>query len=354
MIEDSPGSLANSQDLKGNAGVTFQQIPLLSQKGLKPADAGGDGAGLHARVGRDASARAGSETPAHMLDSIIQIYTHTTDDEGSNQPQEEANPYCNRSSRDKQRGRAFWLISSANIWYNAETSWWLTLTSASGQRDVSLSWNALRTRIGRTTRQEIVNWLKDRKRKDYSKKESIFGQIYYNGKDLTKNIEFKYIAIKTSEGNGVYHIFVFGDFLPASWLRFYWRKYHSSTQLRIERIKNTSHSKNKLIKYALTQYAVGQDQFVRLSHSKDIFFPQARQKWLHLIKENGFDTALLMWQRCMWLHLDPTLELPEQRLLSPWVDIPLDMIAENSRKNYQDWRESMMLPNPIPGVDDNG
>lgn len=208
--------------------------------------------------------------------------------------------------RKRQRGKAYWLITSACDFYSTEAIWWLTLTSAPGSRPIDKSWNALRTRMDRTSRQDIINWLLNEKRKGFSKKEQRYCLKFYEGKDPNVLVEYRYIAIKTNEGNGVYHMFIFGDMFPASWLRYWWMKYHcDSKMLKIERLKTTSGDRDRLRKYALAQYAAGQDQFVRLSHSKDILFPKQVKVYQALKDDHGWKEGLDIWKGSMKSHLHP-------------------------------------------------
>lgn len=217
-----------------------------------------------------------------------------------------AKQWIPKDHRRKQRGKAYWLITSACDFYSTEAIWWLTLTSAPGTRPIEKSWNALRTRMDRTTRQEIVDWLLNEKRPGFSKKEQRYCLEFYKGKNLKEKVEYRYIAIKTSEGNGVYHMFLFGDMFPASWLRYWWVKYHcDSKQLRLDRLKRTEGDRDKLRKYALSQYAAGQDQFVRLSHSKDILFPHQSKVYQELKEERGREEGLAIWKGSMHSHMHP-------------------------------------------------
>lgn len=306
-----------------------QILTCNNEKGLSIAPPDGNRCGTcasnpgeHPSEERADRSEGGASAPAPILDRYnTNQHTHTT----------------TSIRRRRQKGRAFWLINSCNAWYADKASWWLTLTSAPGQRDIYLSWNALRTRLDRTTKQDIVDWLLDSSRPSFSRKEQRYALEFYLGKDLKSKIDYDYIAIKTSEGNGVYHIFIYGDMLPASWLRHWWKEYHNSSQLRIERIKDDKTSRGKLTKYALTQYAAGQDQFVRLSHSRSILFPQQRKVWLDLVEQRGFDDALSLWRKCMYARINP-LTLLQKEKLDAFVSIPFNDVPFASRAHYKAWR----------------
>ncbi len=315
----------------------IRQVDTEADKGTgeRPVQPAGAGAkdGEHPGVHGDApAAGAASEaSSAHRLDSIRHIYTHThtherreeavlcerTGKQCIGQPCKtrpgERCPYEHPEQRpaydtrkSKQKGRAYWLIRSVDSWYWNESGWWLTLTSAKNSRPIEKSWNSLRTRIGRTKRQEIVDWELKPKRPGFSRKEQRFVLSKYAGKDLSQLVDFHFIAIRTSEGNGVYHMFVFGDMLPASWLRHWWKHYHNgSNQLEIQQIGKDSEGRQRLMKYALAQYAAGQDAYVRTSHSKDILPPGSRERWFQLCDKVGKKAAIAIWTECMRSHITP-------------------------------------------------
>ncbi len=287
--------LCDNKGIGGSAGVMSARVP-----GEHFCGGPEDGCGNPVET---------SEAQSPMLDSILHIQTQSS-----------FNPYphvwCEESgltpskvdSRRRQKGRLAWILFSALVWYAHTPIWWLTLTSSEGQRDINLSWNALRVRIGRTTRWDIVRWLLDTTRPDYSFKESRYLLEHYEGLNLDELVDFHFIAIKTSEGNGVYHCFVFGDALPSTWLRYWWEKYHHSRQIKIEKVKRTKSSTDKVRRYALQQYALGQDQFVRMSHSRNILFPNQRKTFLETIKAVGYEDALIWWRYCMLVRGIPLLD----------------------------------------------
>lgn len=287
--------LCDNKGIGGSAGVMSARDPGEHSCGRRE-----DGCG---------NPEGSSEALTPMLDRLLHIqtqsplnpYPHIWSEESEVTPSKVA-------SRRRQKGRLSWIVFSALAWYARTPVWWLTLTSSEGQRDINLSWNALRVRIGRTTRWDIVRWLSDTTRPDYSFKESRYLLEKYEGLDLDELVDFEFIAIKTSEGNGVYHCFVFGDALPSTWLRYWWDKYHHSRQIKIELVKRTKSSTDKVRRYALRQYALGQDQFVRMSHSRNILFPNQRKTFIAIIKAVGYDNALIWWRYCMLVQGIPLID----------------------------------------------
>lgn len=246
----------------------------------------------------------GSNEPEHILDSIG--HNTTTDRLGS----DDAFPVVSADMRRKrQKNRAFWAIKSATSFYSDKMAWWLTLTNTPDSRPVYESWNVLRTYIKRTTRRDMVKWVMDKRRDDYSLKEERLLLNYYSERmnELDEPLDFHFVAIRTSEGYGVYHMFLYGDMLPVSWLRYNWKKItNGANQIRVEKIKTMS----AVQRYALQQYAVGQDEFVRVSMSRDLIYPGARNIWKDLVKTIGYDRALPYWKYCMMVRGLPDVSLP--------------------------------------------
>jgi len=278
-------------------------LPLVA--GSPNRQVRGSRASTRERTGQ-ATARAAAEQPAHILDS-----KYISQQNISNAPEEipAGTPVVQDVSAEKgqvrlrQRQRAKWFILSGMNWYAEYLGWWITLTSAPGTRDIQISWNHLNTILSRLTRQDVVNWLTKKSRKDYSAKESRYGLSCYQGKNLTDPITFAYFKIKTSEGNGVLHMIAYGDFLPASLLRRHWKRIHGdSRQLKIKAMKRDAASMGKLNNYALGQYAYGQDQFIRGSHSYDYIFPRARAVYTALKELEGYRDALFHWRYCMMVQ----------------------------------------------------
>jgi len=240
-------------------------------------------------------------------------------------PYYDISPGCvpvTKVQRNKQKGRAYWAITSANKFYSNQSKWWLTLTNYSG-KPVEKSWHSLRDLLHKTKRSRIMDWLLDFNRPGFSRKESIYGQIFYNERydadEMKDLINFKYIAIRTSEGNGVYHCFVYGDMLPASFIRHFWKKYSGAVELDIQRVKDM----DRVTRYALSQYAVGQDKFVRASWSRDLIYPEGRNVWKRLYKEFGYDDGLKYWKYCMMVYGFPDAVIRQQTSLSDFNEMYL-------------------------------
>jgi len=314
-----------------------KQVLFFEGEGKKPFATGEaviercEGPGRARERAATARSEGGASAPAHMLDRIGHITTTTEGEQTGWCEKYERNcvgfpcrtregrcPYfdaallANKSleagwKRRKAKGRAFWAIESSRRFYAAKMAWWLTLTNSPGSRPVYESWNVLRTYIKRLKRSDVVRWVTDNRRKDYSAKEERFVLSYYQGLDLDTVVDFQFAAVRTSEGFGVYHMFIYGDLLPVSWIRHHWKNItNDAVQIRIEKIRDME----KVRQYALAQYTAGQDQFVRFSMSRDLIYPGARKVWKGLVESLGYERALPYWKYCMLVHGFPDMMNP--------------------------------------------
>lgn len=137
--------------------------------------------------------------------------------------------------------RLFPLLSS---WVEKRHSvLWVTLTSAPDSGDLREHWRTLRRRVVRE-----------------------FG-------------EFSFVAVETSEGHGVLHMFwAFPRKtkrsaplqVPWAWLRDNWQGIHGAWNVWVRRVRYGDDSAVKLAMYAVTQYAAGQSRFVRATMSRHL------------------------------------------------------------------------------------
>lgn len=69
----------------------------------------------------------------------------------------------------------------------------------------------------------------------------------------------KYYALRTEEGNGVYHIvFWGGNYIPYEWLSKTWEKIHGAWNISIEYVHNKKKTINGLVGYLLDRYLLNQ------------------------------------------------------------------------------------------------
>ena len=146
----------------------------------------------------------------------------------------------------RQRKRAYHRINSILGYWRARgySILWLTLTSSNDADPSNLAYN-------------------HRKLKQKVERKFPF-----------KNIE--HLAVRTSEGNGVLHLFWAckrkgfrnaSFYVPQGWLSSEWQKLHDSPIVWVTRCKTTVKSVRKLSNYAVSQYCSNQEKFERLTWS---------------------------------------------------------------------------------------
>jgi hypothetical protein len=152
----------------------------------------------------------------------------------------------------------------------------LTLGSAPRMRkNIDESLRVLKERIKRLTPLKLV-------RDGYASP----GQLHcqYSGKDLNSPIRFDYLKIKTTEGpNGVFHILYFGDFIPQAWLKAAWLDITGTCRsVYIRACAKDTYNDKRLAKYIVSQYCVGQSDFLAYSWSWGWVYPGFVKDWKEL------------------------------------------------------------------------
>ena len=130
---------------------------------------------------------------------------------------------------------------------------------------------------------------------------------YYQGKVRASALTFEYFKVETSEGNGVFHILYFGDYLPQKWISDQWLDIHKSPIVDIRATKRGVNNSRKLTRYILTQYVSDQDLLVRCSWSYGWVFKGFVHIWRHLIKALGYKEGLKKWNLLLerkWLWFE--------------------------------------------------
>ncbi|GAI60637.1 unnamed protein product [marine sediment metagenome] len=184
----------------------------------------------------------------------------------------------------RQQKRAFHrVMSGVEFHHHKSRLRFMTLTSPPGSSSLTLQadFRAFKERIKRLTPLRLV-------KAGYIKAQQL--HFYYPGKALSSKLAFNYIAIKTSEGNGVLHILYAGDFIPQSWLSGNWLALHGAWNVDI---RDTYGSKRGIAGY-LTQYCAGQHKFLRYSWSWGWVWQGFVKSWLYLkhcwrCANNGWD-----------------------------------------------------------------
>jgi len=149
---------------------------------------------------------------------------------------------------------AFLRVKSGIVRHQGKILRFLTLTSAPEMlRSLQKTFDCMKTAIKRYTPHRLY-------KEGYISKNKI--KFYYPGKNPFDTLDFEYIKIKTTEGNGVYHIPYFGDFLPYNFLCDLYSYYTGfAWDLDIRRVGKTPRSnkdRKKLSYYVMNQYVVNQ------------------------------------------------------------------------------------------------
>jgi DNA binding domain of tn916 integrase. len=124
---------------------------------------------------------------------------------------------------------------------------------------------------------------------------------------LRKRIEHQfgflaqYLAVRTSEGNGVLHILlVASEFIPKHWISHAWSEITQGVSriIRIREVRMSKKSDAKKMARYMTQYVAGQMAFERFSSSWDWIFRGAVGVWKDLCRVHGVHQAIVRWE---WL-----------------------------------------------------
>lgn len=124
------------------------------------------------------------------------------------------------------------------------------------------------------------------------------------------NIE--HLAIRTDEGNGVYHLFLAYKlqkgrrqkrfYIPQRWLSKQWDDIHSARVVWIESVENSPSSKKRLSRYCVSQYCANQNLLRRVSWSWKRGLGGALVGTWNFIKNtcvNNKSEALSVWNRVL-------------------------------------------------------
>jgi len=79
--------------------------------------------------------------------------------------------------------------------------------------------------------------------------------------------DFEYLAVYTTEGNGVIHVIYAGRFIPYGWLKKNWLDLHGAWSVNIQDL-GTVESRYAVSRYMVQRYMTGQDKMTRFSYSR--------------------------------------------------------------------------------------
>jgi len=278
----------------------------LTEMPVSSTGVNADGAGLHPGEQREPAAGAVTNvTPASNV--------HNNDiSQQTSKPNESiicpANWSPNKEKR--KRGRLFFALKSGQILHSTAELRFLTLTSApDSPKDMKYSFNRLVQEIRRQTPRKLHKG-------GYINDSQLINRF---APDFDRNLLIEYCGCRTSEGYGVIHVLLAGDFLPVRWLRETWQNIHGAHHLNIQLVKKKTAS--KVSGYILSQYITEQDFYIRGFCSRGWLYPGARKEFKDLIKhrqeqfgyEAGFKLAIQEWENLLWLKVKPSEIIENER-----------------------------------------
>lgn len=211
-------------------------------------------------------------------------------------------PVISCKTRNKRIGHFYNALKSGMIWNKNKPLCHLVLSSPPGARDITISFNHLRLEIGRLT----VGYLKNNGLlTPYQVKR------FYKDRSDDSPIQFEYLAMKTSEGNGVYHIIFAGDYLPVDWLHSNWTRIHGAGTGRTKRISiwirylRNQGDYDRIQQYVMGHYLADQDKYVNHSQSRGWLFPGYRKYFKMFIREFGYELGISYWDDCLDRRIPP-------------------------------------------------
>ena len=234
---------------------------------------------------------------------------------------------------------AFLRIKCGILAHNNEILRFMTLTSAEEMlRDINEVFRCMKTMIKRYTPYRLM-------KEGYIKKRNV--RFYYPNKNPFSKLNFEYIKIKTSEGNGVLHIPFFGDYLPYNFLCdlfSYYSGFAWNIDIRKVRGKALSNrDKRKLSYYVMNQYVVnqsdenGESSYKGYSTSWNWIF-RGFTKWYNEFKSTlrSFDYVERNKMLARFLLCKGWIPPPEQVLLDNW-DVDDSFIKTRLELDFQSW-----------------
>lgn len=274
-----------------------------------------------------------SRAPAPLL-----VYNDISTPGDSVAPIADSVDYRSLSSEQRRGKRLFSTLQSGLIWNADKSMRFLTLTSANDSpKDVMRSFNRLITMIRRTAVSDLVD-------AGYVAVNKI--ETYYPGSLADDLLKIEYLAVQTSEGNGVIHALIIGDYLPQKWLSAEWKRIHSAWNVDIRAPKNGPDGNMQFARYILAQYVRGQTGIQRVNCSQNWIYRGWRDDFKKLIADTkkecvddkeGFQKALMLWNTCMYRHKRPCeLDIVDVQETLAVGDLD-SSIAEYGRSNYKDW-----------------
>lgn len=248
-----------------------------------------------------------------------------------------------RGNWSTKQKRAYWVFLSGlkKAEYLGDDVRFLTLTTADDVDSRLIDdWNIFkkrvrRLRIGyfldgrympmRTEYQTYMVWNRDKTEKSPRRVPELGffdaygvqcsdGDLYI---DYDKSIDFISAKVMTSEGNGVIHALVRGDYIPKTWIEEQWRDIHDSSNVRLRLVRNDV----KTARYVVSQYVSGHGScFLRCSYDKEWICKGAKTQFRYFqsIAVSQSD-AIDMWDNWLYRNSRRLEGLDKQERLDVYV-----------------------------------
>lgn len=180
----------------------------------------------------------------------------------------------------RKKFRLFHRMSSGHRRHQGERLRHLTLTSKPGTDPTVLSKHKQRLiqEIRRLTPLKLVQ-------KGFIDVNKV--HHFYPGKSFSYGLEFQYLSLKTNEGNGVFHIPYYGDYLPQRWVSAVWERIHGAPNVFLTDYGAIKTNADKMTRYLLNQYISEHVGILetRLSWSRNWVFRRFVRVWDYVCKE---------------------------------------------------------------------
>ena len=272
--------------------------------------------------------------------SPLLVYNAITGQTPPCPPNEDSDNFRYLNPKIKQGKRLFSALQSGLYWNHDRPIRFMTLTSSNESPvDTMASFNYLIRTIRRTTPARLIegHYVEMRKVK-----------AYYPGKPVDESLNIEYMAVLTSEGNGVIHALIIGDYIPQKWISDTWKSIHKAWNVDI-RAPRGDKGHQRIARYILAQYVKGQSAIKRINCSQNWIYPGWRSDLKTLVKQKkkevgdaeGFQAAMLTWTYLMMTRI----RLADLNHVHTLADFGCDDILaleksvyEYSNANYKEWK----------------
>ncbi len=315
----------------------------LSQEYLKPNEEGNGGTVVcpgNTAGGAEASGPADLPFGCDQAPSPLLVYNAITAQSPPCPPNEDSDNFRYLNPKIKQGKRLFSALQSGLYWNHDRPIRFMTLTSSNeSPADTMASFHHLITTIRRTTPARLIEG-------HYVASDRL--KRYFSSKPVDEPLNVEYMAVLTSEGNGVIHALIIGDYIPQKYISDTWKAIHKAWNVDI-RAPRGDKGHQRIARYILAQYVKGQSAIKRINCSQNWIYPGWRSDLKTLVKQKkkevgdaaGFQAAMLTWTYLMMTRT----RLADLNRVHTLADFGCDDILalektvyEYSNANYKEWK----------------